>query len=218
MQLSSDRAYRSEARAEAAAATRRRIVGAATQQFLTHGFHATAIATVAKRADVSPQTIYNSVGGKAALLKASYDVLLVGDDEPIPMNQRPEIRSVLEQRSRAATLRAYAHVGRVIYERVGALLGVVVGEGAGGDAELAEFLATIDRERRVGSSGVVEHLVRQFGLPVGVRADRFVDHLWALTAPEVCDRLTRRCGWSLEDYERWLAAGMMAGLKSLAPA
>lgn len=30
------------------------------------------------------------------LLKAVYDVMLVGDDEPIPMSERPEFRAVLE--------------------------------------------------------------------------------------------------------------------------
>ena len=34
------------------------------------------IASLAKAAGVSPQTVYNSIGGKAAVVKAVYDVLL----------------------------------------------------------------------------------------------------------------------------------------------
>jgi hypothetical protein len=33
--------------------------------------------------------VFNAVGGKAALLKAAYDVATVGDDEPVPLPQRP---------------------------------------------------------------------------------------------------------------------------------
>jgi hypothetical protein len=31
------------------------------------------------------QPIYNTVGGKAAVLKAVYDTMLAGDDEPVPI-------------------------------------------------------------------------------------------------------------------------------------
>ena len=55
-----------------------------------HGYHATTIGSLAKAAEVSPQTIYNSIGGRADLVKSVYDILLAGDDEPVPMSSRPE--------------------------------------------------------------------------------------------------------------------------------
>ena len=87
--MSTPRRYISDQRDAAARQTRTRILDAAEQELIRHGYHAMTIASLARAADVSPQTIYNSVGGKAAVVKALYDVRLAGDDEPVPMGQRP---------------------------------------------------------------------------------------------------------------------------------
>ncbi len=210
--MSTTRPYDGAKRAEAARLTRRRILDAARSQFFETGYHGTTISALARAARVSPQTIYNTFGGKAEVLKAVYDVLLAGDDEPIALNDRPEIARVRSQSSAPETLRAYASVSRLLFDRVGPLLGVVLAEGAGSDAEMADFLATIDRERRIGNTGVVEHLARTFGLPEGLTVERLVDHVWTLTAPDNGDRLVRRCGWTLDAYEHWLAEGLISGL------
>lgn len=213
--MSTTRGYDGTRRADAARLTRRRILTAARDQFLDVGYHRTTIAALARSAEVSPQTIYNTFGGKAQLLKAVYDVVLAGDDEPVALNDRPEIAKVRSQRSAAATLRAYAGVSAMLYERLGPLLGVLLDEGPGSDAELAAFLATVDQERRIGNTGVVQHIAERFGLADGVTVERVVDHVWTLTAPDNADRLVRRCGWSLPAYERWLADGLVAQLRAL---
>ena len=183
--MSSGRRYDSSRRAEAARETQRRIIAAARHELLERGYQATTLTGLARRAGVSQQTIYNSVGGKAAVLKAVYDVQLAGDDEPIAMTDRPEFRAVQSQRSVAATLRAYAAMSRMITGRVGSLLGAVFVDGAGSDAELRAFLATIDRERRAGNTGVVTRIRDRFGLPEGLSLERAVDATWTLTAPEM---------------------------------
>jgi len=37
------------------------------------------------------------VGGKPALLRAVYDVSLAGDDEPVPIAERPAFRAMLAE-------------------------------------------------------------------------------------------------------------------------
>jgi AcrR family transcriptional regulator len=212
--MSSGRRYDSSRRADAARETRRRIIAAARHELLEGGYQATTLSALARRAGVSQQTIYNSVGGKAAVLKAVYDVQLAGDDEPIAMIDRPEFRAVQSQRSVAATLRAYAAMSRMVTGRVGSLLGAVFVDGAGSDAELRAFLATIDRERRAGNTGVVTRIRDRFGLPEGLSVERAVDAIWTLTAPEIADRLVRRCEWSLDDYETWLANALISGFRA----
>jgi len=211
---SNTRPYESAQRAEAARETRRRILRVAESELLAVGYHATSVATLAKAAGVSPQTIYNSVGSKAQVVKAVYDVLLAGDDEQVAMSDRPEFRAVLNQRSIAATLRSYAGLTRLITSRVGAVVGVLIVEGAGGDTGLREFLTTVDRERRIGNEQVVKVIVERFGLPDGLPFDQATDQVWALTAPELADRLVRRRGWSLDDFEQWLAAALIGGFSS----
>lgn len=213
--MSSPRSYDSTRRAEAARLTRRRIIDTAYDAFLTDGYHATTVGALAKAAGVSPQTIYNALGSKADVLKAVYDVRLAGDDEPIAMNDRPEIARIRTQDDSAATLQAYAAFSAMLYGRVGPLLGVVLSDGAGADQDLKVFLATIDTERRIGNTGVVRHIDERFGLPEGVGVEQAVDHVWTLTSLEVADRLIRRCGWSPEAYQRWLADGLVSGLRAL---
>src|SRR3954470_18011750 len=65
------RPYRMTARAEATAATRRRIIDAALPQFLDRFYDEVTIPGIAKAAGVSPQTIVNHFGTKEHLLDAA---------------------------------------------------------------------------------------------------------------------------------------------------
>src|SRR6476620_612988 len=181
--MSTDRAYDNSSRAEAALATRRRIIEAASEMLLREGYHAMSVSALAGAAGVSAQTVYNAVGGKADVVKAVYDVMLVGDDEPVAMQDRPEFRAMSEAPDREAFVRAYAALCATIYERVGPLLGVILAQGAGGDAGLQDFVATIDRERRVGNTNALAALERAHGLPPSLNHERFIDIVWTVTAP-----------------------------------
>lgn len=199
----SSRKYSSDLRAEAARATRLRILRAAEVELRDVGYHAMTIATLARRAEVSPQTIYNALGSKAAVVKALYDLLLAGDDEPVPMSDRPEFAAVAEQPDGPATVRAYLALGRQLYDRLGGLLGILLVDGPGADPELRSFVDTIERERRAGNESVTRHLVATFGLPPGCGSERAADVLRTVTSYDVADRLIRRCGWTLDEYETW---------------
>jgi len=206
------RVYNSERRAEQARLTRARIVEAARELLLADGFFAMTVPLLAERAAVSPQTVYNSVGGKAEVVKAVYDVLLAGDDAPTPMSQRPEFQAVVDAPGPAAYARAYAAWCRQIWDRVGALLGVIVTHGPGNDVVLEEFVSTIDRERRIGNARSLQGLAERGALPPGRALDELVDAVWTLTSPEVYDRLVRRSGWKSAAYEAWLTAQLAAAL------
>src|SRR4029079_9370743 len=102
----STRSYDSALRSEQARLTRARILDAARALLLDGGAAGLTMAGLAAAADVSTQTIYNSVGGKAAVIKAVYDVPLAGDDDPRPMNDRPEFRALAAAADAPALLRA----------------------------------------------------------------------------------------------------------------
>src|SRR5581483_6414176 len=77
-------------RAAAASRTRAALVEAAGELFAEHGYVRTTIAAIAARAGVGRATVFTSVpGGKPELLKLARDVAIAGDDEPIPVPQRP---------------------------------------------------------------------------------------------------------------------------------
>lgn len=207
--LLSTRAYDSALRAEQAALTRSRILNAARSLLLDGGSPGLTIGKLAEAADISPQTIYNSIGNKAAVIKAVYDVALAGDDDPRPMTDRPEFRAMTDAADAASMLRHYATFGRSIAERVGPLLTVLF---ANADDDVRALATTIDGERLQGNSLTVRHLADRFGLPPRMSIAHATDVVWALTAPELYDRLVRRRGWSGDAYEQWLGDAMIAHL------
>lgn len=216
--MSTDRAYDMSSRAEAAQATRRRIIDAAGDILLREGYHAMSVSNLAAAAGVSAQTVYNAIGGKAAVVKAVYDVTLAGDDEPIAMPDRPEFKAMSKAPDCEAFLRAYAALCATIYERTGPLLGVLLAQGAGNDAGLQDFVATIEQERRTGNTNVLAAMERVHGLPPELDRARFIDVVWAMTAPETYDRFVRRCGWTHEMYAAWLTEALVATYRSASTA
>jgi hypothetical protein len=72
-------------------------------------------------------------------------------------------------------------------------------------AELAEFAATTARERLIGVSGLVGHLDAVGALRHGLSFERARDILWTLIGWEVYELLVIERGWSLDDWEAWVA-------------
>ena len=211
--MSTNRSRHAGGRLESTRATRRRIVAAATTLLQSDGYHAMSVSALAKAAGVSPQTVYNAIGGKADVLKLVHDILLAGDEEPIPMADRPEFRAMSDAPDQPAFIAAYARLCGLIYERVGPLLGSVLGHGAGSEAGLATFVDSTEAERRTDQAVMLATLETVHGLPDGFPQDVFLDEAWCLTAPEIYDRLVRRCGWSHEAYVRWLENVLVAAFE-----
>src|SRR3954451_2289486 len=88
------RGYRSPLRDAQAAATRVRVIEAASALFLERGYGATSIDAIAEAAGVSRATVFATVGSRPALLKTPYAAPLFGDEEPIPFPLRPESQAV----------------------------------------------------------------------------------------------------------------------------
>ncbi|MHC1560561.1 TetR family transcriptional regulator [Actinomycetospora sp. C-140] len=199
-------------RAEQIRETRARVLGAARELFVRRGYTGATVDAIAHRAGVSPQTVYNVIGTKADVLKAVYDVALAGDDEPVPVGARPHAVAMAAAPDAATALRLYARVGRQMLERAGALLTTVYIQAPGRDPQVRAFVETIERERSIGTASVARSLADRFGLREGLTVAEAGDILWTLTAPETADRLLRRCGWSLDRYEAWLARTMTEAL------
>lgn len=195
--------YDNTARDVAARATRARVIAAARQSFLEQGFGRTTIRHVAEQAGVSQETVYKGFGGKAGVLKAVYDTALVGDDEQVPLAQRPEALAVLNATSSRAAVAAYARLAQTISARVDPLLHVLLGS-RDADATLSKFARTIDNERRVGSAFWVSHLHAAGWLRQDLDVERAADILWALNSHEPRWLLQER-GWSADEIADWLA-------------
>src|SRR4051794_26489039 len=208
------RTYRSPARAEAARQTRRRIVGAAHELFETRGYAGTTIDAVAEAAGVSRRTVFLSVGSKAELLKTAWDWGVVGDDEPVPMAERPHVLAMQEVTDPELLVRLWVDQVLAVADRL-APLEVVLNRAVDADAEAATLRARIDLERRGGALMFVTHLASTGGLRDGLTLDEAADMCWILMNPLLQARLRTDRGWTGQAVADWLvrlaSASLLAG-------
>jgi AcrR family transcriptional regulator len=209
--VSRPRTYRSEARAESARRTRRRIVGAARTLFETRGYAGTTIDAVAEAAAVSRRTVFLSVGSKAELLKTAWDWAVVGDDEPVPMADRPHVLAMQQVTDPPELVRLWVDQVLGVGDRL-APLEVVLNRAVDADAEAAALRARIDVERRGGARMFVTHLAAVDGLRGGLTVDAATDMCWMLMNPLLHARLRTECGWTVEAVRDWLVRMATASL------
>jgi len=206
------RSYDNSRRAEQARATRRRILDVARELLLAQGYATTTIAQVARAAGVSPETVQKGFGTKAALAKAVYDVTLVGDDQPVPLRERPEFQAVVAEADPVRKLAAYAVVGRTLWERLGPLIGVLMQGAQAGEPDLVAFVATIRRESYLGASGLVADLAARGALRPDLSVEQARDELWLLIQPEMFLLLIGERGWTLDAVQAWFTRTASAAL------
>ena len=206
------RPYDASSRRENAARNRAAVLAACRELLFRDGYHHMTVRSVAEQAGVSPETIYKAFGGKPGLMKALWDVTLAGDDEPVPIADRPEMHEVRSARESAEKLRLWAGFVRGANQRLAALYGLLAQAGP----EVTQLLATTQRERLTGVRALVDHLTDTGLLAAGRDPATAADACWALTGPRVFLDLTADRGWHPGQYEDWLTRMLIANL--LAPA
>jgi TetR/AcrR family transcriptional regulator, regulator of autoinduction and epiphytic fitness len=205
------RRYQSALRREQAAATRTRIVRAAADLFAAQGYTQTSIEQIAARAGVARPTVYSAFVGKSALLKEALDLLLAGDDTPVPVRDRPWYQEVLHQRDPRRLLELEARNDRMINERV-APLQEALRNASATDDDIARLHATIKQYRHTGARIVAEVLAALGPLRDDLDLDAATDVLWLLKDPALYTALVGDRGWSADRYQEWLARTMQASL------
>ena len=201
--MSGPRTYRSASRAEGARQTRRRIVEAARELFVSRGYAGTTIDAVAEAAGVSRRTVFLSVGSKEELLKTAWDWGVVGDDEPVPMAERPHVRAMQEVTDPPLLVRLWVDQVLDVGERL-APLEIVLNRAVDGHPEAAELRARIDVERQGGARMFVSHLASVGGLRDDLTVEQATDICWILMNPLLQGRLRADRGWSREAVTGWL--------------
>jgi AcrR family transcriptional regulator len=203
--------YASQVRDEQARRTRRAIVTAAHDLFLAQGYAATTIDGIAQAAHVSRRTVFNSVGGKAALLKLAWDWAVVGDDEPIALADRPAVKAIMAESDPRKALWLWAQTANEIAART-APLGEVLTVAADIDPAAAELLAEASRNRLLGATGFIKYLASLDGLAAGMTEQCAAELCWALTDGHLCRLLVTQRGWSTADFNRRLYNSLAAAL------
>ena len=198
------RRYDASGRQASARRTRRRVLAAAHHLFVKRGYAQTTMVAIAKRAGVSIETVYESVGGKAQLVRYLVETALSGTDEPVPPEQRRGIAEIHAEPSARRKLVLFAGVVRPMLQRL-APIWQVVAEAAPHDADLRAMLLQL-RGRHVSSMRmVIEHIATAGQLRSNISIDTARDVLWAMNSPEFYWLLAVGRDWSGEQLEEWLA-------------
>lgn len=195
------RRYDSNRRQEQARENRRRILAAAHDLFVTKGYGRTTIADVAAEAGVAPETVYSAFKNKPALLHRTWDVTVGGDDEDVPMLDRPELRTLFAEPDLRTRLTAFAVFNTAAMRRT-ARLHLAVRGAAASDPAAAAMLAEIDRQRLESMGGHAREAAATGQLAVSEEECR--DVLFSTTDGSLWHHLVEGCGWSDERYAAWL--------------
>jgi len=205
------RRYDSPRRRQQAAATRSGILAAALRLFEQRGYTATSMAAIAAEAGVALKTVYLAFQTKRGLVLALWHLLLRGDEEPVPVGERPWFREVMDEPDPARLLSLNARNSRLVKERAGTLL-EILRSAAPVDAELAALWKRIQAEFYDNQRAIVERLQENHALRPGLDVDRGADILWTLNHPDLYSLLVGDRGWTPEQYEEWLGEAFCSQL------
>jgi AcrR family transcriptional regulator len=203
------RPYRSARRREQAMDTRLRIIRAARDLFVSHGYGRTTIAEVARAAGVAVETVYAAFHNKPTLLRQVWYATFRGDEQDIRLLDRPEIRAVLAEPDLATRFQAHAVVLTPVFRRITPLLRALQGA-ATSEPAAAAMLAEFD-ERRLDAAGHYARAAAATG-QLAVSAEECRDLLAATMDGALWHRLVEERGWSDDRYAQLLATIWVAVL------
>ena len=181
------------------------MVDAARTLFLERGYAATTIEAISDHSDTPQATVYRLFSSKLGILKAVLDVSIVGDDQAVPMLDRPHVRALLSDRDPKIQLTGFAAMLRDLMARA-APVHRILADAARSDEAAASVLGKIARQRQDGQQRIARSLARSKALRPGMRERDAADVIHALASPEVYGLLVLDRGWSGERYETWLKA------------
>ena len=195
---------------------RRAVVDAARVLFLERGYAATTIEAISEQSDVPSATVYRLFSSKLGILKSLLDTSIAGDDQPVTVQERPDVASLFAESDPTKLLTGFAGVTAAINQRTNDVYRVLV-SAAGSDPAAAELLGEIRQQRDRGQAQIARSLARTGALAPGLKERDAADVIHALMSPEVFRLLVGDRGWTAERYQRWLATTLAQQLLGVVP-
>jgi AcrR family transcriptional regulator len=193
---------------------RRAVIDAARTLFLERGYGATTIDAISALSDVPPATVYRLFSSKRGILKALLDISIGGDNDAVPMADRPPVRSLLADPNPKNMVAGFVGIAAQVNSRTAAIYRILV-SAAASDPDAATLLDDLTRQRQEGQGRVARALARAHALRPTLRERDAGDIIHALVSPEVYGLLVFDRGWPPERYETWLTETLVDQL--LAP-
>jgi len=197
------RRYHAPRREQAAARTRARIREAASTLFVGQGYVATTIRDIARAAGVGERTVYAAFPSKADLFRHVLGVATVGDEQPVAVADRPEIRDAFTQADPRVAISRTVDYTAALFERAGDLIMVTV-QAADADPDMRAAADAGSSATRQLWRTLTQTLHDTGALRHGLTAQAAADILYALASPQTHQLLRRHCRWSAQRYRAWL--------------
>jgi AcrR family transcriptional regulator len=188
--------YNSPRRQQAAAATREAIIEAAQELFAGQGYGCTTVAQIAEAAQVAPNTVYTSVGGKPQLLAAITEG--AADDPGVAET----LTAVAQSTDPAEVIRLTATGTRRVNERRAKAVAVLL-DNAQADPAAAEMLQVAVRRYRDALATLARRL-EELGAVEPSDLNRTADVFWYLFGWMSWRILITDLRWSWDEAEQWL--------------
>jgi AcrR family transcriptional regulator len=202
------RRYSSALREGQAQQTQEAVLDAARVLFVEQGWTRTTIAAVARKAGVSPETIYSVFGSKRSLLERLVRNAVRGDAPEVPLLAQAAPQQVAGAKDQKEQLRLFATSICAILDRVAPLV-AVARAAAESDPQLWGLYRALHDGRRRNLVFVAEALSRKGRLRAGMSLEAATGHIFRLASPELFLLMRDMEGYSLDEIADWLAEALV---------
>ncbi len=184
--------------------TKQRIMDAARETIIEHGYRGATVAQIAKKAKVNVDTIYTLVGRKPVILRELIEQAISGTDEAVVAEERDYVRAILAEPDPRAKLAIYAKATCSIQGRLAPLF-LALRDAARTEPEADRVWHEISNRRAVNMRKFAGEIRDTGALRQGLTIAEAADVLWATNSSELYVLMTVERRWSVNRYERWLA-------------
>ena len=192
-----------------AADTRRVIVEASARLFRSRGYVGTTIEAIAAEGGVAVQTVYNSVGNKAALLSA------VLDSAAADPGGAQALEYMRDQSEKAPDLQSLLHVLANWFVDVNkrtADVMTIISQAAAVDIEVSRLETERALQRLRRYSAAAASVRERGGLTSGMTDGEAAAAIWSTAHPQTYRVLVGELGWSAEAYREWVLKTLTGAL------
>jgi AcrR family transcriptional regulator len=196
--------YKSLVRERQAADTRRRIVEATRELLQKQGYAGMTIEAIARRAEVSAQSVYAIFKSKTGILTELLDQSTFGPE------YEEAVRKALSAKHPETRLRLAAPIARQIHDAQSVTFDLLRGAGV-----VAPELAKLEQQRECLRYERQERMIVSLRrLRTDLDNTTAPDIFWMLTSRDIYRMLVRERGWSSQKYQNWLADTLVRSLLS----
>ena len=206
------RAYDISSRRAQAERSRRNIIDSARLLFIEQGYVATSMRELASSAGVSLQTLYNAFESKYRLFSAVMDVIVAGDHDPVPLADRPALRSIEEIDDPIEVIDATVAAALPVLARMSEIFPVLRAAAASDHEIAAGYQQFVIEARHADQRLTGERLDHLGALQRGVDASHATDITWTVLSPDCFHLLVGLREWSEDEFAVWARRSLVATL------